>query len=115
MGKVSLKQEKLPEWNAPGHVTKQAKRALPFYKSRRGVYVHRVRSMKQFWRDGKFHHASVQFWCGNCGHLGEQGYLMSSVPEDEVLCATCEGRAIGSGEDGARVINGRPVMFSPRR
>ena len=113
--KVELKRGKLAGWNPPGWATKQAKRALPFYKSRRGTYVHRVRSMNQYWRDGKLTHAGVDFWCGNHGFVGEKGILKANVEEGDVLCATCEGRAIGAGEDGARVINGRAVMYLPIR
>ncbi len=113
--KVELHQEKLSDWHAFGHITKTVSKALPFYKSRKGVYVHRVRSMNQYWRHGKYHHASIGFWCGNTGHLGEKGVLLAKVPDGEVVCATCEGRAIGAGQDGARVINGQAVMFSPRK
>ena len=31
------------------------------------------------------------------------------------LCATCEGRAIGAGYYGDRIINGSPVLFEPIR
>lgn len=113
--KVALQKPKEYNWRPPGRAIKWAKLALPFYKSRKGVYVHRVRSMNQYWKDGQFTHAAVEFWCGNNGHFGEKGYLMATVPPGEVCCATCEGRAIGAGMDGARQINGREVMFSPRR
>jgi hypothetical protein len=61
-------------------------------------------------------HTSIGFWCGSSGFFGEgHGKLYDEIPKGEVLCATCEGKAIGAGEDGARVINGRDVMYSPRK
>ena len=113
--KIKLEKDRLPEWHAEGHVTKRAKLSLPYYQSRRGKYIHRVRYMNQHWRDNKFHHANVGFWCGGLGFPGEKGILMAEVPQGQVLCATCEGRAIGAGEDGSHLINGREVIYSPRR
>lgn len=94
------------------HITKSIKRSLPFYKSRRGRYVHRVRSSDAYWRDGELSHISVRFMCGNSGFLGEMGIFLSEVEPGEVFCATCEGRAVGMGLDD-RILNGRAVMFSP--
>lgn len=42
------------------------------------------------------------------------GFLFEHAPEGEVLCATCEGRAIGAGQDDSHQINGRMVRFAPR-
>lgn len=102
-------------FSAPGHVTKSVLSSLPYYKSRRGEYAHRVRSAANHWRNGELSHTSVEFWCGNTGFIGEKGYLLSEVGEGEVLCACCEGKAIGAGMDGSRKINGKFVMYSPRR
>ncbi len=113
--KVELDATPDVSWHAPGFSTKVARRSLPFYKSRRGQYIHRVRSLHHHWRDGKFSHAWVKFWCGNSGFLDGKGYLMAKIPADGVLCATCEGRVIGAGAVGSRTINGRPVMYSPRK
>jgi len=87
--------------------------ALPYYLSRKGKYFHRVRSAQNHWREGNLSHTSVHFWCGNSGFLGEKGRLFSKVSDDGVLCATCEGKAIGAGLDGERKINGKDVMYTP--
>lgn len=42
------------------------------------------------------------------------GVLLAIVPENEVLCATCEGRAIGAGQTESRLINGHMVKYAPR-
>lgn len=96
--------------------TKSVMRSLPFFKSRNSnsKYFHRVRSAENHWWDGKLSHTSVAFWCGGGGFLGESGRLHGEITEGGVLCAVCEGKAIGAGLDGARVINGRAVMFKPR-
>ena len=103
-------------------------KAQPFYKSHSPTskYYHRVRSARQhhigngesaMWRP----HVAIHFWCGGSGYLSNnyhgkpKGALHSYIPEDGVLCATCEGRAIGAGKTGVRTINGRKVMYSPRK
>jgi hypothetical protein len=88
--------------------------SLPFFKSKQGgKYYHRVRSAG-FHKLGNRPHISISFWCGNSGFIGEKGALYKEVPEDGVLCAVCEGKAVGAGLDGVRIINGRKVMYSPR-
>jgi len=93
---------------------KPVKLSLPFYIARLGKYFHRVRSSSNHWRNGKYSHTSVSFWCGGIGFVGDKGTLHGEVHENGTLCATCEGRAVGAGLDGVRMINGRSVMYSPR-
>ena len=111
--KVKLITKDDEPYSPNGHCSKSVKYALPYYKSRRGDYFHRVRSATNYWREGDLSHTSVSFWCGNSGFVGKKGQLYPEVPADGVLCATCEGRAIGAGLDGARTINGKKVMYSP--
>jgi len=90
---------------------------LPFYKSRSGERVHRVRSGQALFTDGVYTHTSLSLWCGATGSIGNEGsrgYLSAEAPDNAVFCATCEGRAIGAGMDGTRYINGRFCLFSPR-
>lgn len=99
--------------------------ALPYYRSPYGQYIHRVRSGFIHRRDGLISHLSFSFWCGTTGfiegdpkiRIGTKRYgdLFASIPEGGILCATCEGRAIGAGMDGSPEINGRAVIFSPRK
>lgn len=111
--KVALVYDVYTGYLPHGHATKSVRYALPYYKSRRGDYFHRLRSASQHWRNGEYSHTSLGFWCGNSGQLNN-GQMYSDIPEGGVLCATCEARAIGAGMDGARYINGRAVMYSPR-
>jgi len=94
------------------------KMCFPFYISRWGKYIHRVRSATHYTIHGKHSHTSISFWCGNLGSIGGErvrGTLLYETNENDVHCAICEGKAIGAGQDGARTINGRNVMFSPRK
>lgn len=90
---------------------------LPYYISGRGKYYHRVRSAANHaCGDKGYTHTSISFWCGNTGFIGNgKGKLYKQIPEGGILCATCEGRAIGAGMDGAPVINGKEVCYSPRK
>lgn len=94
--------------------TKSVQFSLPYFKTRQGEYFHRVRHANNHWRGGELSHTSVGFWCGNGGFIGEKGRLYAKIPEGGVLCATCEGKAIGAGLDGERKINGKKVMYSPK-
>jgi len=98
---------------------------LPFAQSKPGRYVHRVRSATiHHLRTGEYSHTSFTAWCGGIVFNDEQtkagwrpshkGKLFAEPPVNEIVCATCEGRAIGSGQAGAPVICGRPVKYSPR-
>jgi len=92
------------------------KASLPFFQAKPGAYVHRVRSGSIHIRNGEFSHTSIHYWCGGMGFLEQRrgSKLMDSPPPDAVMCATCEGRAIGAGLTESRVIAGRFVRFSPR-
>ncbi len=89
------------------------KSSLPFYQSKNGTYVHRVRSGEIATWDGKITHACYSLWCGMTGSSGK-GRLTSTPMVNDIVCATCEGRAIGSGQLGSPIIAGRVVRFSPR-
>lgn len=115
---ITLERPRLHPWRHSrlGVVTK----ALPFYRSRQGRYVHRVRSGLLHKLGHRDPHASYTMWCGQHGFIsrmkdgGMKGELFAVVPAGSVLCATCEGRAVGAGLLGAPIIGGHPVKFSPR-
>ena len=92
-----------------------ASKSQPLVNARAGKYTHRVRHVTLYTCMGKSHLA-VRCWCGQVVFVSEKsGGTFASKAADRPLCATCEGRAVGSGEDGVREINGKPVMFSPVR
>lgn len=98
-----------------------AKRSLPFAESGAGKYTHRVRSVQIIaaldlnqWPA----HIAVNCWCGQSVLISNKRKHAASrivAEPSRVLCATCEGRAIGAGQLGAQEIGGRPVKFSPQR
>jgi hypothetical protein len=90
--------------------------ALPFFRTYRGQLIHRVRSGRIYLYDGEYSHTSVSFWCGNTGSQSPKkpGEFFAEAPERAVHCAICEGKAVGAGMCGARVICGRTVLFQPR-
>lgn len=87
--------------------------SLPFWQSRAGGYVHRVRSGAVHCWDGLPTHAAFKLWCGYVGQ-STKGLLLAEPNMRDVHCATCEGRAIGAGMAGSPVIAGRPVRFAPK-
>lgn len=103
--------------------------SLPFWQTANGGYVHMVRAAHVHYDDqGRIRHTSYTFWCSGTGFLlphgktfsrrGSRGpgELRAEPSPGRVVCATCIGRAIGSGQhQGHRNrIDGLPVKFTPR-
>lgn len=88
-------------------------RALPYFKSNAGIYVHHIRSMRVFWRDGEYSHTSISYWCGNLGFLSK-GKMLPAVGLNTLVCACCKGKFIGAGKAGPRRINKQLVGYKPR-
>jgi hypothetical protein len=118
--KLEIKRPKPYHFMAKGWQETAVTQCLPFYRSTQGKYIHRVRYGKNYLRDGKVHHIALTMWCGQGGFLGDKkansgSELFELPPEKAICCATCEGRAIGSGMYVPPFIDGRPVCFSPRQ
>ena len=93
----------------------QVSRSKPFCESGAGRYTHRVRSAALYSAGGRSHLA-VKLWCGAhlCIGVNHPGSQLTDAPSGgRLICATCEGRAIGAGQLGAREIAGRAVRFAP--
>lgn len=88
-------------------------RSLPYIEAANGKYTHRVRNVTLYEIIGKGHFA-INCWCGQTLFYSDK-HRSRFLPEPALrpICATCEGRVIGSGKTGERKINGTPVMFSP--
>jgi hypothetical protein len=112
--KVILQPPRPVGWMPSSLRARTIRSMLPYYQSRLGVYVHRIRSARQYecTTTGKSH-VALALWCGATGFISK-GILFHEPPADAILCATCEGRAIGTGIDGHRKINGRACMYAPR-
>lgn len=93
-----------------------AKRSLPFAESLQGEYTHRVRHVTLH-NSLKTAHLSVICWCGMSLIVSarKKGQLVAQPSEGRPLCATCEGRVIGAALIGEPEIDGRQVMYQPRR
>lgn len=100
------------------------KRCLPFYERNGEGYVHRVRSGAHHYirKDGRMSHSSYHFWCGATGFIypaGKQNrkkkpaMLVTEPTAGRVVCATCEARAIGSGQLSSAKIGGHFVKYKP--
>lgn len=116
--KVKLLIKPSKGWRNPDSAEIPLKVAPPYFysPSRR---VHRVRSAKLHYWLGNYRHTSLDFWCGGGGFLSndrknQHNRLMEVPPENLIYCATCEGRAIGAGQDESRMLAGKFVVFSPR-
>lgn len=95
------------------------KRCLPLFRRRnsRSQYVHRIRSANVHLHFAGYFRGeswvSYQFWCGSTG-TSSKGQATADIAPHEILCATCEGRAVGAGMPPYRLIPVGPVKFSPR-
>lgn len=114
--KVRLKRPRWPVWKGDIQNRYWARESLPFVESGQGTYTHRVRDLTLY-DFGDRSHFAAGCWCGMSLCLGgrRQRRLVATPSEGYVVCATCEGRAIGAGQLGARVIAGKEVCYSPRR
>jgi hypothetical protein len=116
---VELQRKPWRGWRNPRSAMMTISRSLPFFQSGQGNYIHRIRSGRVHFWDNAAAHTTFELWCGQLGHTGNRsrcppGRLMETTPPGATLCATCEGRAIGAGQLGSRMICGRIVKFSPR-
>ena len=92
--------------------------AMPLTTARRYVRGpgnsrwHRPRSGMQ-WPNGRI---SLSLWCGpSLSDSADRDQLLTAdeVPADQPVCGTCEGRAIGAGQDPSP-DGVPPLMFTPR-
>lgn len=113
---ITLKPSKqhLGKWKPNGLKITPIKKSLEFLESFRGSYAHRVKHATMQTFNGKSHFI-VKVWCGssfcNGGDGKGQTYFTKQPTSDRPICATCEGRYIGSGAIDSRMINGRKVMY----
>lgn len=108
-------------WQNPAMHVMAITRALPFFRQGQGTYIHRVRSGCVYFWNNQPSHTVFELWCGSSGYahgrrrgMNVKGEMLADPPMGYPVCATCEGRAIGAGQVGSRMICGRVVKFSPQ-
>lgn len=85
----------------------------PFVENRRGVLIHRPKAVNVYTtsRRSKMHIA-IHFYCGSgttdCDKSQNVTFL-AVPPEDSLLCAACEARAVMAGLPTTTSIAGRHV------
>jgi hypothetical protein len=114
MMQVALVIEHQRGWRAPESGTIHLSRCAPFVWTRACTRVHRVRSGRMFFWDGRYSHSAITAWCGQGLTTSNGLRLTDDPPEDLPICGTCEGRARGAGQLESNLIAGREVVFSPR-
>lgn len=110
-------------------VTRAVAASLPYYQREGDGYVHCAREVTLHYdrRSGALTHTSVAFWCGGHGFLpppgqpmrlgrgGRKPAMMVAEPSPgRVVCATCAGRGIGSGQHGIAKVGENFVKYRPR-
>lgn len=81
----------------------------PFVENRRGLLIHRPRSVATF-VSSRWTHFSVHYWCGCCAN-NDNGNLtfLEAPPVESILCERCEQKAIEAGLPSAEELAGRHV------
>lgn len=109
--KRTMRQHYMPE----GSKIIAIKKSLPFLESFRGYYTHRVKHVSMYTNSKGKSHFIVKVWCGasfcNGGSGKGETYFVSEPTGNRPICATCEGRIIGSGLVDDAMINGRKVKY----
>lgn len=122
---IACRTAKIPLF-AP--ITKVVSESLPYYQREGDGYVHCARTVTMHYdrRNLALTHTSVEFWCGGHGFLyptGKQSrrggrlpaVMLAEPSPGRVVCATCEGRAIGSGQFGNSKVGEHFVKYRPHR
>lgn len=84
-------------------------KSAPFFRNRRGVLLHRVRSASTSISDPEEPHSCVQYLCGNIGHVFTREDFTDSPAASEVLCIQCEAVAKKRGLPTADELAGYHV------
>ena len=86
--------------------------ARRYARGRSNSRWHRIRAGMQ-WPSGR---VSLQYWCGqqvSDSPDGDQLWTVDELPESELACGTCVGRALGAGQDDVPA-DLPPLRFDPR-
>lgn len=108
---IKLKDPRSDHWGRDDRITRTPySHAAPFFENRRGVLIHRVRSLYKIYAT----YASepwwvVEYWCENYGRTDvvDSGLLFD--PGVKLICARCEAIATAKGEPTSSQLAGRHV------
>jgi len=99
-----------------------AKKALPFFASKRMTRIHRTRAVTfhHEWIDKKkglyrIRHTSHHAWCGVTGFDNKGSVLMKDPVPSWPVCAICEGKAVGAGQIDSESLTDHELIFTPRK
>lgn len=85
----------------------------------RGPRLVRTRGMGRWHRPRsgvhltRFSRTVLHVWCGQAVHVGD-AITAVDLPADDLLCGTCEGRAVGAGHPGTGTPLNEALLFEPR-
>ena len=86
------------------------KSSLPFVENSRGVLIHRPRYVHMYDLGNRWgRHLAVHYWCGNATSGTKHITFLSEPPENKLLCAVCDARAVLAELPSASSICGRHV------
>jgi hypothetical protein len=60
-------------------------------------------------------HVSYRLWCGQTLFVQEGFVSANYLPKVAPLCGTCDGRAVGAGQDEWPGVDGPSLVFNPDR
>lgn len=81
----------------------------PFVMNDRGLLIHRPRTVVVCQLSGFPSHIGVGYYCGNQASGGRNFTFLGEPPEDRLVCAVCEARAVMAGLPSTDEIMGRHV------
>jgi len=98
-------------WRPAGHARPEPLLTAPRYMRTKGMSRwHRPRSGIRHVQQG---YESWTFWCGQRANSRRNPLGAAELPPGDPVCGTCEGRAVGAGQD--EWPGGKVLLFEPHR
>lgn len=99
----------LQRWDTKSRLCVHWTRCLPFLENRMAVLIHRPRSVTTYKIGNRRPHIGVGNWCGNHMSGAEKFAFLPLPPEDRIVCARCEEKAVAAGLPTSDQLAGRHV------
>jgi hypothetical protein len=82
----------------------------PFVDNSRAVLIHRVRYVTTYKIGPKYNaHLAVGCWCGNTMTGTTKFTFMATPPDERIVCARCEEKAVEAGLPTADQLAGKHI------